>query len=492
MIKKLKGVIISFFVFVIITSSYSITNAAEKTNILFIGNSKTYYNDFAEVFMGLANKAGKNVFATDPTVRHGGKSLTDYIGFSDVKTLIKSKKWDYVIMQESTAAATGDQSKTEKGAKEIIQYVKNNSNSDVKVGYNATWVTKDLNKKTQNKADSNIEYVVSKTGGFISYSGKAFINCRKKYPKIDLFVDDKHPTPEGTYLSACCMYAAIYGESPEGIEYYPRINVQYKKTTKKISSNVASKLQKIAAETMNVKKNEAEIKIHNNREPRIFADKSNKNYCIIGLHDNVGIQLDKTSIKLDGKNLKLELIERPKGAYNQKGERITDSNSSEKRYDYGVKIPKKKLSNKDKELKVVAYDYDGNCFLSETFKIRKLKKATKTGKYYKVNRAPRMTVKVDGSKLKVLAVDYSGIKSVKVTNMNGEEIFKFSGKSSAKNSFKSGTINSKSYYKRGLSEGFSITKLNKAKIAENKYKLKVVSEDVSGIKSTKTMTITIK
>ena len=105
-----------------------------------------------------------------------------------------------------------------------------------------TEISKDSNEKeivaTTNskqpidKADSNIKYVVSETGGFISYSGKAFINCHKKYPKIDLFVDNKHPTPEGTYLSACCMYAAIYGESPEGIEYYPRINVQYKKTNK--------------------------------------------------------------------------------------------------------------------------------------------------------------------------------------------------------------------------------------------------------------------
>lgn len=489
--KKIGILLVFFILFVTLVSCYNVTSAAEETNILFIGNSKTYYNDFAEVFMGLANKAGKNVFATDPTVRHGGKSLTDYLGFSDVKTLIKSKKWDYVIMQESTAAATGDKSKTEKGAKDIIKYVKNNSNSDVKVGYNATWVLRNLNKKSQNIADSNIKYVVSKTGGLISYSGKAFINCRKSYPKINLFVDNKHPTPEGTYLSACCMYAAIYGESPEGIEYYPKINVQYKGTTKKISSSVASKLQKIAAETMNVKKKE-DIKIHNDREPRIFTDRSNKNYCIIGLHDNAGIKLDKTSIKLNGENLKLELIERPKGVYNKKGERITDSNSSEKKYDYGVKIPKKKLSNEFKDLKVVAYDYSGNCFLSETFKIRKLKKATKTGKYYKVNRAPRMTVKVDGSKLKVLAVDYSGIKSVKVTNMNGEKIFKFSGKKDSKNSFETGKVNSKSYYKRGLSKGFSLTKFNKAKIADNKYKLKVVAEDTSGIKSTKTMIVTIK
>lgn len=491
MIKKLKGVIISFFVFVIITSSYSITNAAEKTNILFIGNSKTYYNDFAEVFMGLANKAGKNVFATDPTVRHGGKSLTDYIGFSDVKTLIKSKKWDYVIMQESTAAATGDQSKTEKGAKEIIQYVKNNSNNDVKVGYNATWVTKKLNKKKQNTADSNIEYVVSKTGGFISYSGKAFINCRKKYPKIDLFVDDKHPTPEGTYLSACCMYAAIYGESPEGIEYYPKINVQYKNTTKKISSNVASKLQKIAAETMNVSsKNTSTLKIVNDREPRVRAVKSIKKNLIITLHDNAGINLNKTSISLDGKKLNLVLIEKSNGVYNENGERIESSTATQKRYDYGVIIPKKQLSNENKELKIVAYDYGGNCFLSETCKVKKLKKA-KNGLYYRCNRAPRMTMRVSDNKLKIYAVDYSGIKTVKITNMDGEELFEFSGKSSAKNSFETGKVNSKSYYKKAFSKAFIVNKLDKAKIADNRYKLKVYAEDTSGIKSTKTMIVNV-
>ena len=51
------------------------------------------------------------------------------------------------------------------------------------------------------------------------------------------------------------------------------------------------------------------IKLHNNREPRINPLRTDKKYLYITLHDDYGINLDKTTITFDGNKIKLELIE---------------------------------------------------------------------------------------------------------------------------------------------------------------------------------------
>jgi hypothetical protein len=54
-----------------------------------------------------------------------------------------------------------------------------------------------------------------------------------------LLVGNSHPTRSGTYLAACVFYAALFGESPEGLEY-----------TGGLGSGEAAILQSIAAETV--------------------------------------------------------------------------------------------------------------------------------------------------------------------------------------------------------------------------------------------------
>lgn len=496
-----KKVIIKITILMIIlicSNVFNCVQAADKTNILFIGNSKTYYNDFAEIFMNLANKAGKNVYATDPPKKHGGKGLIQMLDFSDVKQVIKSKNWDYIVLQEKTDTGLDNGDELKKGAKELINYTKENSNTKVKVLYNAVWVLNTLNKNEQEKTNKNYELARNATTGKISYAGDAFIKCREKYPEIKLFVDDRHPTPEGSYLSACCMYATIYGESPEGIEYYGGLKNSEDKND--IGKEVAKKLQKIAAETMGVRKaesEEAELIISKDREPRVSVRTTNKDFVEIILHDNAGI--DKSKTKLTSQQIKsskqpeLTLIQASNGVYTKNGERIKDLESySGDKYNYGFKVKKSLLSTENKDFYLETYDYRGNCYLKEKIKIRRYKKPSSSGKYYAVNRAPRMNIKVQGNELVVYAIDYTGIKSINVTTLNNESLLKVSGLSTSKNSFNTGTISSKSYYTVGTSKAFDLSKLNDAKYADGKYKVKVVAEDASGVKSTKTMIIKIK
>jgi hypothetical protein len=60
------------------------------------------------------------------------------------------------------------------------------------------------------------------------------------HPGLTLYQSDgSHPTRSGTYLAACVFYTALFGESPEGLEY-----------TGGLGSGEAAIMQRIAAETV--------------------------------------------------------------------------------------------------------------------------------------------------------------------------------------------------------------------------------------------------
>ena len=245
------------------------------------------------------------------------------------------------------------------------------------------------------------------------------------------------------------------------------------------------------------------ITVNNNREPRIQISKTNKNYLIIFFHDNTGIKTEKTIITFDGKQRKIQLFENynngveTTGVYTNKGLRIKDLKNSttyeEKKYDYGIKINNSELSNTSyKNVSVTIYDYEGSCYITETFKIKKLNKANKNGEWYIVNNAPRTTTKVIKYILKICSRDNNGIKKLSVlSDKTNEEIYRFNASKSNITSLK-GVKKEGIIYPYELTDDISMDKLKKAQIESNKYKVKVIAEDSSGIKNTKTMIITIK
>ena len=48
--------------------------------------------------------------------------------------------------------------------------------------------------------------------------GNAFEYIENNYPNINLYMDDnKHPSPNATYLASCVFYSMITGKSPVGM-----------------------------------------------------------------------------------------------------------------------------------------------------------------------------------------------------------------------------------------------------------------------------------
>lgn len=103
------------------------------------------------------------------------------------------------------------------------------------------WVSNNYSKEEQEKTNKHYEEMARKTEGILSYSGDAFIKFHTRFPDIELYEDEKHPSLAGAYLSACCLYDTIYRQKSEDTKYYDILNHE-----------IAIKLQKIADEIMKV------------------------------------------------------------------------------------------------------------------------------------------------------------------------------------------------------------------------------------------------
>ena len=177
--------------------------------------------------------------------------------------------------------------------------------------------------------------------------------------------------------------------------------------------------------------------VTNNREPRVSFKKNDKNYFYIILHDDAGIKTGQTYFMYNGKKIQVQLIQNSGGVYTKDGKRIKDlgnTNYSGKKYDYGIKLGSPEMTTSYKDILVLAYDYDGRCFLKETFKIKKLTKADSNGYYYQTDCAPRVTIHLIDRKPKVDAIDWSGIKSIKIeSEATREVVYSFEAKNMSVN-----------------------------------------------------------
>jgi hypothetical protein len=92
---------------------------------------------------------------------------------------------------------------------------------------------------TRNLANAYYE-AGNRLGAKVAPAGVAFASALRERPDLMLYVQDGHPTIQGTYLAGCVLYASMLGKSPVGISYAPS----------GISREDRDFLQRIAAQTM--------------------------------------------------------------------------------------------------------------------------------------------------------------------------------------------------------------------------------------------------
>ena len=229
--------------------SFSLKAQISKTDslsILFIGNSFTHMNDMPSIFNKLAIAKGKTVHVEKNT--QAGASFHVHTTRLDMFEKIKSRKWDFVVLQAFSREFSHPREYIDTASlpyfTQILDSIKKNHSCTNLLLYN-TWGYKngflereEINtyEKMQDSISSGYKYVSEKYNIPIVPVGMVWKYVREANPALNLYVEDEaHPNKLGSYLSACTFYASIFDESPEGA------------LTSTISNDNATIIQKAAA-----------------------------------------------------------------------------------------------------------------------------------------------------------------------------------------------------------------------------------------------------
>lgn len=194
-------------------------------NILFIGNSFTYFNELPEILNSLSEAAGTDLHAerltyggyylkwyTDPENPHGNEAVP----------LLKSRHFDYVVLQEQSKAPASDPETFAEGVAALMPYI---TESGAKPVFYKTWA---YARESAKLADSGMGYEemlfkltaaynaqAEKYGAGSVPVGEKFFRVMEDHPMISLIKEDAfHPNLCGSYLAACLFYKYFTGQNP--------------------------------------------------------------------------------------------------------------------------------------------------------------------------------------------------------------------------------------------------------------------------------------
>lgn len=196
---------------------------SHSTRVLFIGNSYTYFNNLPEIFTKLAENGHGGEVETG-MVAPGGWRLKDHWEAGEALKALHERKWDYAVLQEqSTLGVTyfleGRPRIT--GDKIFKPYAKKWAAEIRKAGatpvFYLTWARKAV---PEDQAALNYAYMhaAKESGAQVAPVGIAWAQVRQQQPLLELYLaDGSHPSPAGSYLAGCTLYATIFHQSPVGL-----------------------------------------------------------------------------------------------------------------------------------------------------------------------------------------------------------------------------------------------------------------------------------
>jgi len=190
--------------------------------VLFLGNSYTYDNNLPQTVAELA-RAGHQCTLDVRMIAPDGARLEDHWNDANTRAVVRDEHWDFVVLQEQStlgaARPTTDQF--------FLPFAKTWAEEIHRAGaepvFYMTWARE---RAPQDQAFISDAYLraAKETKSSVAPVGIAWERVRRIYPFIALYeTDGSHPSPAGSYLAACVIYATLFHRSPEGLpSKFPR------------------------------------------------------------------------------------------------------------------------------------------------------------------------------------------------------------------------------------------------------------------------------
>lgn len=271
--------ILVILVFLSITTKGQDFKKDREINVLFIGNSLTYYNNMPQILQKMVNETDPNINLEQIT--YPGFSLYAHLeniieesSENNVKTRkkvvgevtetekkIMEKHWNIIIMQTGGINILIPEHRKLK-VEPAIQEILSLSNCESKYVLFNTWTTtidypkeycypaavvdkfakpgekicspEILNEKNHfDLLQSGYKELVDRNNLTLTNHAGLFKKTRENHPDIDLLEDSMHPSKYGAFLSALIFYELITGKKVNNLKYKVDLRNEIVKTLKK-------------------------------------------------------------------------------------------------------------------------------------------------------------------------------------------------------------------------------------------------------------------
>ena len=184
------------------------------SRLLFIGNSYTADNGGLEtVVAGLALSAHPETPLHAEEITFGGYTLEDHWDTPSTLDSINDGNWDVVVLQEQSTRPMDDPDLMMLYASLLDSVI---TGAGASTCLFMTWA-REYDPGMIDSLAWAYGWVGESLGATVAPVGLAWQSCLTGHPELDLYQDDgSHPTPAGTYVTACVFYAVLWGESPVG------------------------------------------------------------------------------------------------------------------------------------------------------------------------------------------------------------------------------------------------------------------------------------
>ena len=190
---------------------------ARPLRVLFVGNSYTYFWNLPQTVEGMLDTMDMKAEVHQST--SGGASLGHH--WRNEKKLhshevITEGQFDYIVLQDHSRRAVDHPDSLMLFGKRWVKEVRE---SGAQPYLYMTWA-REFDPYMQQPIQEGYTQLAAETGATLVPVGLAWERARTLRPGFPLYDEDKsHPSPLGTYLTACVFYGVFSGKSPVGLPH---------------------------------------------------------------------------------------------------------------------------------------------------------------------------------------------------------------------------------------------------------------------------------
>jgi hypothetical protein len=251
---SLKSLLFFFIFFLpLIVFPQLVNKEINPMNVLFIGNSYTHYNSMPFIFQKIATS--KNIKINVEMNAKSNHTFKMHSQRLDMYDVIRSKKWDYVVLQGFSRELKYDKEQIDTTSlpyiKQILDsiYIRNScanvllfmtwgyENGYTELDSSATSTYAEMHQSIEN----GYQYISNQFEIPIVPVGSVWNAFRQIYPNIKLYQEDQqHPNINGSYIAATSFYSSIFKASSEN-SYIPQMDSVIAKKIQQLSFAEVSK-----------------------------------------------------------------------------------------------------------------------------------------------------------------------------------------------------------------------------------------------------------